>query len=100
MNNRIQRHKRIRAKVKGTSERPRLSVYKSNRYLEAQLIDDSAGKTIASSKMEDAKKLGETIAKLAKEKGVKTVVFDRGGFRYTGRIAALADAARGAGLTF
>ncbi len=100
MLNRERRHKRIRAKVKGTAERPRLSVYKSNRYMEAQLIDDTAGKTIVSGKMDDAKKLGSEIAKLAKGKGITAAVFDRGGFRYTGRVATLAEAAREGGLKF
>ncbi len=98
--NRERRHKRIRAKVKGTAERPRLSVYKSNRYMEAQLIDDAAGKTLAAGKMDDAKKLGTEIAKLAKAKGIEAAVFDRGGFRYTGRVATLAEAARAGGLKF
>ena len=98
--NRERRHKRIRAKVKGTAARPRLSVYKSNRYMEAQLIDDAAGKTLAAGKMDDAKKLGTEIAKLAKEKGIEAAVFDRGGFRYTGRVATLAEAARAGGLKF
>lgn len=97
---RERRHNRIRAKVRGTSERPRLCVYKSNRYLEAQLIDDAAGKTLASVKMDDARKAGQEIAKRAKAAGVSQAVFDRGGFRYTGAIAALADAAREAGLKF
>ncbi len=100
MNNRIRRHNRIRAKVQGTAERPRLCVYKSNRYLEVQVIDDTAGKTLASVKMDDAKKAGVEIAKKAKAAGVEAVVFDRGGFRYTGAIAVLADAAREGGLKF
>src|SRR3990167_4869387 len=100
MNNLTRRHKRIRAKVKGTSERPRLAVYKSNRYLEAQIIDDTIGKTIFSAKMKEASKLGSEIAKRAKEKGIDKVVFDRGGFRYTGSIAVLADAARKGGVEF
>lgn len=98
--NRIRRHNRIRAKVKGTLERPRFSVYKSNRYLEAQLIDDTAGKTLLSAKMDDAVKLGTEIATRAKAAGITKVVFDRGGFRYTGSIALLADTARKAGLQF
>lgn len=100
MNNRTRRHNRIRAKVQGTAQRPRLAVYKSNRYLEAQVIDDAKGHTLASVKMDDAKKAGAEIAKLAKGKGVEAVVFDRGGFRYTGAIAALAEAARAGGLKF
>jgi large subunit ribosomal protein L18 len=98
--NRQRRHNRIRAKVKGTKERPRLAVYKSNRYLEVQVIDDSVGRTLASVKIDDAKKAGEEIAKKAKAAGVDAVVFDRGGFRYTGAIATLADAAREGGLKF
>ncbi len=98
--NRIRRHNRIRAKVIGTAARPRLCVYKSNRYLEAQLIDDSAGKTLAAVKLADAKKAGEEIAKKAKAAGIDAVVFDRGGFRYIGKIAILAEAARKGGLTF
>ena len=100
MNNRTRRHNRIRAKVTGTAERPRLAVYKSNRYLEAQLIDDTRGHTLMSGKMDDAVKLGEDIAKRAKVAGVSRVVFDRGGFRYAGRVAALAEAARKGGLEF
>ena len=100
MNNREQRHKRIRAKVKGTAERPRLCVYKSNRYLEVQLIDDEKGATLVAGKMDDAQALGAVIAKGARAKGIETVVFDRGGFRYTGRVAALAEAARAGGLKF
>ena len=100
MNNLTRRHKRIRAKVAGTSARPRLAVYKSNRYLEVQVIDDTIGKTIFSAKMKDASKLGLEIAKRAKEKGIDKVVFDRGGFRYTGSITVLADAARKGGLEF
>jgi large subunit ribosomal protein L18 len=94
------RHARIRAKVKGTEVRPRLAVYKSNRYMEAQLIDDTKGRTLVAGKMDDAAKLGEDIAKRAKAAGISAVVFDRGGFRYTGRVAALADAARKGGLNF
>lgn len=98
--NRTRRHNRIRAKITGTPERPRLCIYKSNRYLEAQIIDDTKGTTLAAVKMDDAKKAGQEIAKAAKAKGVEAVVFDRGGFRYTGAIATLADAAREAGLKF
>ena len=97
---RTRRHKRIRAKVSGTPTRPRFSVYKSNRYLEAQLIDDTMGKTLVAGKMDDAQKLGKDIAARALAVGIKRVVFDRGGFRYTGRVAALAEAARAAGLQF
>jgi large subunit ribosomal protein L18 len=98
--NRQRRHNRIRAKVTGTPERPRLCIYKSNRYLEAQVIDDTKGTTLAAVKMGDAKKAGQEIAKAAKAKGISAVVFDRGGFRYTGAIAVLADAAREGGLKF
>ncbi|MES2007241.1 MAG: 50S ribosomal protein L18 [Patescibacteria group bacterium] len=106
---RIARHKRIRARVSGTEARPRLAVYKSNRYLHAQLIDDEAKKTLVGAstkevgaklkKMEAAKALGEEFAKRAKAAGIKAVVFDRGGFRYTGRIATFADAVREGGIT-
>ena len=107
---RIRRHNKIRARIAGTSARPRLSLYKSNRYLHAQLIDDEAGKTLVSSstkdiakkakKMDAAKKLGADIATKAKAAGITKVVFDRGGFRYAGRVATAAQAARMAGLEF
>jgi large subunit ribosomal protein L18 len=106
---RITRHTRVRAKVIGTPERPRLSVYKSNTRLIAQIIDDTARKTIVavSSQTEKGKTPREraemaagTISKLAAGKGVKAVVFDRGGFQYVGTIKAFADAARAAGLEF
>ncbi len=110
---RERRHARIRARVIGTNERPRLAVYKSNRYLHAQLINDEKGVTILSGstkaakgakkqakKMDAAKVLGADLAKRAQAAGVKTVVFDRGGFRYTGRVAMLAQAARDGGLKF
>lgn len=100
MENRERRHNRIRAKIKGTAERPRLAVYKSNRFLEAQIIDDTKGATLVAGKMDDAKKLGTAIAKGALAKGINAVVFDRGGFRYTGQISALAEAARAGGLKF
>ena len=100
MDNHQRRHKRIRAKVIGTKERPRLAVYKSNRYMEVQLIDDSAGRTLLSGKMADEVKLGKDIADRAKAAGITAVVFDRGGFRYTGRVATLAEAARAGGLKF
>jgi large subunit ribosomal protein L18 len=100
MKNRERRHNRIRSKVKGTLVRPRLAVYKSNRFLEAQLIDDDKGVTLVGAKMDDAEKLGKDIATRAKAKGITKVVFDRGGFRYTGRVASLAEAARKAGLEF
>lgn len=91
---------RIRAKVSGTAERPRLSVFKSNRALEVQLIDDAKGMTLASVRGTDAKAVGSDIAKAGKAKGVTAVVFDRGGYIYTGKIRALAEAAREGGLTF
>jgi large subunit ribosomal protein L18 len=102
------RHNRIRAKVAGTSERPRLAIFKSNRFVYAQLIDDQKGITLAAADSrqtkgtmtEGAVAVGATIAKAAVAKGVTTVVFDRGGFKYQGLIAALADSARGNGLTF
>lgn len=109
MINRERRHNRIRAKVKGTHERPRLAVYKSNRYLHAQLIDDEKGVTLAAGstkewnkdkKMAAAEALGSELAKRAKALGIAQVVFDRGGFRYTGRVATLAEAARKGGLNF
>jgi len=75
-------------------------VYRSNRYIEAQVIDDTSGRTLVAGKMDDAKKLGSEIASKAKAAGIKSVVFDRGGFRYTGRIAQLAVAARAGGLKF
>jgi large subunit ribosomal protein L18 len=106
---RDRRHRRVRAKVTGTAERPRLSVFRSNMALYAQLIDDVKGNTIGSASsleikgkkmMEKAVMVGETIAKVAKEKKISKVVFDRGGYVYTGRVKALADAARKAGLNF
>lgn len=106
---RTRRHRRIRAKVIGTSERPRLAVFKSNNYIYAQLIDDTKGATLSAvsdmglkgkTKTERAKLAGTALAKSAKEKGVKEVVFDRGGFIYTGRVRAFADGAREGGLTF
>lgn len=105
---RQRRHNRIRARVVGTPARPRLAVYKSNRYLHAQIIDDEAGRTLVAGstkevggkKMDAAKKLGAELAQKAKAAGVDAVVFDRGGFRYTGRVAILAEAAREGGLKF
>jgi large subunit ribosomal protein L18 len=99
-NTRMRRHARVRAKIKGTLERPRLAIYKSNRYMEAQLIDDEAGKTILSGKMADGIKLAADVAAKAKAKGVTKIVFDRGGFRYTGSVSAFAEALRKAGLEF
>ena len=106
---RTRRHARIRAKVVGSALRPRLSIYKSNRYLHAQLIDDEKGVTLVAGSTKEAKGkkktdtavwLGTELAKRAKEKGLSEVVFDRGGFRYTGRVAAIAKAAREGGLKF
>jgi len=106
---RDRRRKRIRAKVFGTAEKPRLSIFKSNKYISAQLIDDHAGATLASAtsmkmkaktSVERARLAGASIAKDAKEKNIKKVVFDRGGYLYTGSVAALADGAREAGLEF
>ena len=106
---RDRRRKRIRAKISGTSSRPRLSVFKSNAFIYAQLIDDENGKTLAASsslksekgtKTELAEKVGGEIAKLAKAKGISKVVFDRGGFNYTGRVRSLAEGARKGGLEF
>jgi large subunit ribosomal protein L18 len=102
-------HSRIRRKLAGTAERPRLNVHRSLNHIYAQVIDDQAGVTIASAStikaktggnIAAAKEIGKTIAELAKEKGVTKVVFDRGGYLYHGRIKALADAAREAGLEF
>ena len=106
-------HKRIRAKVGGTAERPRLAVYRSLTHIYAQVIDDRAGVTIAAASSHEkngkaknggniagAKEIGKLVAERAKEKGVKSVVFDRGGYLYHGRVKALADAAREAGLEF
>lgn len=110
---RERRHARIRARVIGTAERPRLAVYKSNRYMHIQLIDDEKGVTLLAGstkaakgskkqakKMDAAKVLGADLAKRAKAAGIAAVVFDRGGFRYTGRVATLAEAAREGGLKF
>ena len=106
---RVRRHRRIRAKVVGSSEKPRLSVFKSNRFIFAQLIDDANGKTLASSHSRDIKgktmaersaNVGLDIAAKAKAKKISKVVFDRGGFIYTGVVKALADAAREGGLKF
>jgi large subunit ribosomal protein L18 len=106
---RVSRHNRIRAKVSGTAERPRLAIFRSNRYIYAQLIDDVLGKTLATSDSrkvegktltERAQSVGVEIAKKAKTIGVSTIVFDRGGFRYQGAVASLADSAREGGLAF
>lgn len=112
---RIKRHLRIRKKVKGTPEKPRLAVFKSEKHIYAQIIDDTKGHTLVSAStldkelrqklsktynIEAAKEVGKLIAQRALSLGIKTVVFDRGGFKYHGRIKALADAAREAGLKF
>ena len=112
---RDKRARRVRSRTHGTSERPRLSVFRSSKHIYAQVIDDDAGKTLAavsslaetvaketaeSTKTETAKKVGAAIAKLCLEKNIKKVVFDRGGYLYHGRVSALADAARQAGLEF
>ena len=102
---RLRRRRRVRAKVRGTAERPRLSVFRSNRGIQAQVIDDVAGHTLAAvnwteddlkslKSMDQAKRAGELLAERAKAAGVETVVFDRGGYRYHGRVEALADGAR------
>jgi large subunit ribosomal protein L18 len=105
------RRRRIRGKVAGTSERPRLSVYRSNRGMFAQLIDDTRGRTLAAvtwvepelrglKAMEQATRAGELLAGRAKKAGIEACVFDRGGYKYHGRVKALADGARGGGLAF
>lgn len=107
---RIKRHNRVRAKVSGTAEIPRLNVFRSNKGLYIQLIDDTVGKTIASvtdievkegkTKVERAKEAGKLIAKKAQEKDIKKAVFDRGGYQYHGRTQAVAEGAREGGLEF
>ncbi len=112
---RRRRHKRVRKKVFGTPERPRLSVFRSNKHIYAQIIDDTKGHTLVSASTLDkelrerlektwdktaAREVGKLIGKRALEKGIKKVVFDRGGFKYHGRIKELADGAREAGLEF
>jgi large subunit ribosomal protein L18 len=108
---RNRRRRRIRARATGTAERPRLSVFRSNRGLVAQLIDDDRGHTVASVRwfepdlrdlkaMEQAKRVGEVLAQRARDAGVETCVFDRGGYKYHGRVKALADGAREGGLNF
>lgn len=110
---RKRRHMRVRKKLNGTADRPRLNVFRSNKHMYAQLIDDISGRTITSASTKDnelkldspgnqqaAEKTGDLIAKRAREKGCKSVVFDRGGYLYHGRVKALADAAREAGLEF
>ncbi len=108
---RLRRRRRVRAKVRGTAERPRLAVFRSNRGMTAQLIDDAAGHTVAYvtwteddlrklKPMEQAEQVGKALAERAKKAGVESCVFDRGGYRYHGRVKALAEGAREAGLTF
>ncbi|HKN63463.1 MAG TPA: 50S ribosomal protein L18 [Gaiellaceae bacterium] len=109
---RLRRHRRVRAKVYGTAERPRLVVFRSNRGIEAQLVDDSAGKTLASAshlalaksfkgdKTAQAEAVGKALAAAAKKAGLARCVFDRGGYLYHGRVKALADGAREGGLEF
>lgn len=94
------RHKRIRAKIAGTDKRPRLSVFKSHKFLYAQLINDDKGHTLAAAKSKDAKEVGTELAKKAKALKIAHVVFDRGGYLYTGKVKAIADAARDGGLKF
>lgn len=98
--NRSRRQARIRAKVSGTSERPRLSVFKSNTAIYAQIIDDAKGVTLAAAKGKDASKVGAEVAKGGMAKKVEAVVFDRGGYIYTGKVKTLAESARKAGLKF
>ena len=112
---RLRRHKRIRKKIFGTSERPRLFVFRSLRHIYAHLIDDTQGKTLLTvstlspelkaelktgGNIEAARKVGKLLGEKAKEKGITKVVFDRGGYKYHGKVKALADAAREAGLEF
>jgi large subunit ribosomal protein L18 len=108
---RLRRRRRVRAKVRGSAERPRLSVFRSNRGVFAQLVDDDAGATVAAvswtepelrelASLEQAKRAGELLAERAKKAGVEGCVFDRGGYRYHGRVRALADGAREGGLDF
>ena len=109
---RLRRRRRVRAKVRGTAERPRLVVFRSNRGIEAQLVDDSAGKTLAAAswlnlaegfkgtKTEQAAAVGKALAADAKKAGIETCVFDRAGYLYHGRVKALAEGAREGGLQF
>jgi large subunit ribosomal protein L18 len=108
---RLRRRRRVRARVVGSAERPRLSVYRSNRGVFAQLVDDRAGHTLAAvnwtepelrklNAAEQAKKAGELLAERAKAAGIETCVFDRGGYKYHGRVRALAEGAREGGLSF
>ena len=108
---RLKRRRRVRAKVTGTAERPRISVFRSNRGVFAQLIDDDSGRTLAAvnwtedelkslKRMEQASKAGQLLAERAKAAGIETAVFDRGGYQYHGRVKALAEGAREGGLNF
>ena len=109
---RKKRHKRVRSKISGTPERPRLNVFRSEKHIYAQIIDDNAGSTLCSassleksfegsgSNKEGAAKVGKQVAERAKKKGIENVVFDRGGYIYHGRIKELAEAAREGGLKF
>jgi len=108
---RLRRHRRVRGKIAGTADRPRLAVFRSNRGIFAQLVDDSSGKTIAGAswvtvkglsgnKTDQARAVGKAVADAGKKAGVETVVFDRGGYLYHGRVKALADGAREGGLKF
>lgn len=109
---RERRHRRIRAKVSGTASRPRLSIFRSNKHIYAQIIDDEQGKTLISAsdaemksvkgkgKLETSKVVGEEVAKRAKDKKISKVVFDRSGYLYTGRVKQVAEGARAAGLDF
>jgi large subunit ribosomal protein L18 len=108
---RLRRRRRVRAKITGTAERPRISVFRSNRGISAQLIDDARGHTLAAVNWteaelrtlgtgDQARRVGELLAQRAKEAGVTEVVFDRGGYKYHGRVKALAEGAREGGLTF
>jgi large subunit ribosomal protein L18 len=108
---RMKRRRRVRAKIRGSAERPRISVFRSNRGISAQLIDDGQGLTLAAvnwteadlrglGPMEQATKAGELLAQRAKQAGVEQAVFDRGGYKYHGRVKALAEGARAGGLTF
>ena len=109
---RERRHRRVRGKVRGSAERPRLAIFRSNRGIFAQLVDDDAGKTVAAAswvglpksfsgdKTEQAAEVGKRLAESAKQAGVESVVFDRGGYLYHGRVKALAEGAREGGLSF
>ena len=108
---RLKRRRRVRAKIRGTAERPRISVFRSNRGVFAQLIDDDAGNTLAAvnwtegelrglPRMDQARRAGALLAERAKAAGIEQAVFDRGGYRYHGRVKALAEGARDGGLTF